>query len=105
MMAMYWDIVTWTKKRNRFPRSCQNMGNSSWNPIFKMGSLPVQCQYIDNMLSGSDILYFTNGKMRSQDSLEYGIFEGLKKEYYPNGNLISIFNYKNDHLHGPMPRI
>jgi uncharacterized protein len=83
------------------PEILADHGKLKLESFFQNGRPSRKCQYNDYTLNGSDILYFANGKMRSQDSLEYGIFEGLKKEYYPNGNPILIYNYKNNHLHGP----
>ncbi len=68
--------------------------------FFQNGLPSLKCQYVDNILNGADILYYSNGKLRSQSNLAYGSYEGVKKEYYPNGNPAKICSYLNDHSHG-----
>lgn len=75
-------------------------GKLELNSFFQNGMPSRKCQFVDNKLNGADILYYANGKLRSQDYSEFGILMGPSSEYYPNGNLKRICKYHNDHLHG-----
>ena len=75
-------------------------GKLMLSSFFQNGLPSRECQYIDGKLNGADIIYYANGKLRSRDSLEYGIYQGESREYYPNGKQSKIYIYENNHPHG-----
>jgi antitoxin component YwqK of YwqJK toxin-antitoxin module/Tfp pilus assembly protein PilF len=88
------------KEGKILPEISTENGKLSVTSFFPNGNPSRQCQYIDNTLNGMDILYYTNGKFRSQDSIEYGKYNSLSTDYYPNGNPARIYNYLNNQPHG-----
>ncbi|HTB25798.1 MAG TPA: tetratricopeptide repeat protein [Puia sp.] len=88
------------KDGNPVPEIRTDHGKLQITSFFQNGLPSRKCQYVDNVLNGTDILYYSNGKLRSQSNLAYGLYEGVLKEYYPNGNTSRICNYLDDHSHG-----
>jgi uncharacterized protein len=68
--------------------------------FFQNGKPSRECTYIDNLLNGTDRLFYANGTLRYEDHFEFGVFEGQSSEYYSNGNLKKIRNFQNDDLEG-----
>jgi antitoxin component YwqK of YwqJK toxin-antitoxin module len=68
--------------------------------FFQNGQPSRECEYVDNLLHGKDKLFYTSGKLRSEDNFEYGVYEGVSAEYYPNGNPKRKYVYQNDHPQG-----
>jgi antitoxin component YwqK of YwqJK toxin-antitoxin module len=68
--------------------------------FFPNGKISRQAVYIDGKVNGRDILFYTNGQVRSVDSADYGVREGMDKEYYTNGKIMLDYNYLHDNLHG-----
>ena len=75
-------------------------GQVTMKSFFQNGQPSRECAFIDNELYGKDRLFYTNGKLRSEDYSEYGILEGPSAEYYPNGNPRRICKHEDDHLQG-----
>jgi uncharacterized protein len=75
-------------------------GQLALKSFFQNGQPSRECEWIDNKLNGRDRLFFTNGKLRSDDMSEYGILEGPSLEYFANGNPKRNCRFKNDHVEG-----
>jgi antitoxin component YwqK of YwqJK toxin-antitoxin module/Tfp pilus assembly protein PilF len=67
---------------------------------FQNGKVSRECGYSDGWKHGSDIIYYSNGQIRSIDTLAYNINEGISKEFYASGQLKSSYNYVDDNLQG-----
>lgn len=64
------------------------------------GKISREWSYSDNLLNGSDFIYYSNGQIRSIDTLDYEITKGIAKGYFPNGKLRYEYPYNDGYLNG-----
>ena len=54
--------------------------------------------YAGDKKEGNTVLYYPNGKVKQEIHNENGKKEGLSREYDIDGNLITLYEYRNDNL-------
>ncbi|HEY4966421.1 MAG TPA: hypothetical protein VII28_08480, partial [Puia sp.] len=82
------------------PEITAELGSLQLNSFFQNGKLSRKCQFIDGKVNGTDILYYTTGQMRSQDSSICGTYEGMYIENFPNGKPNKKYYYYQGNMHG-----
>lgn len=74
--------------------------NGTVKSFFPNGKPSRECSYSDGGKNGHDVIYYSNGQIRSEDTPVYGLAYGITKDYYPNGKLKSVYNYIMDNPDG-----
>lgn len=74
--------------------------NGVLKSYYANGNLSRLGGYSDGDLNGSDVLYYDNNQIYSQDTTVFGSYEGVSKEYYKNGKLKSVYQYSTDNANG-----
>ncbi|PWT70734.1 MAG: hypothetical protein C5B59_20235 [Bacteroidetes bacterium] len=87
-------------KGNFVPEILIPSDSCQFKTYFPNGKMARQCTYVDDKLSGLDILYYPNGQVRYRDSTVFGIDEGPRMEYFPNGKIRKDYFYLHDNNHG-----
>lgn len=67
---------------------------------FENEKLQSTIQYQNGKREGTAETFYPNGQRKSQSTFLHDQLNGQKWNYDENGSLISIFNYKNNKLHG-----
>lgn len=67
---------------------------------FANGKISREWAYDDNMKNGQDIMYYSNGQVRSVDTVAYEVSEGTSKEFSPDGKPRYEYHYDDDSLNG-----
>ncbi|HZY36054.1 MAG TPA: tetratricopeptide repeat protein [Mucilaginibacter sp.] len=74
--------------------------NGIMKAYYPNGKPSREVAYTNGAITGRDLLYYTNGQLRSVDTTQYGISQGLSLEYYPNGKMKSQYHYVDDNADG-----
>lgn len=64
------------------------------------GNICYTVNYVDNVMHGETIFYFTNGAIQSKVMMVDGLTQGKSTSYYDDGRLMLECWYKDDTLHG-----
>ena len=75
--------------------------NGVMKSFYPSGKPSRETTYSDGTVNGHDVLYYNNGQLRSVDTSQYGLTEGLSTENYPNGKPKTAYYYKTDNTDGP----
>ncbi len=63
---------------------------------FPNGKVSRECSYVSGEKNGQEMIYYTNGQVRSVDTDTFGSLQGISKEFYPDGKIKSEYHYVND---------
>jgi TonB family protein len=73
--------------------------NYSQNGIIKTyypdGTPRTEISYVNDVLDGSAILFYSNGNIQEEKNYSNGILSGIVREYYPSGLLKMEYSVKN----------
>jgi len=70
------------------------------NDNYKIGSIRYEGDFIDNMITGKAISYYSNGNKFEEGEYKNNLFNGEGIRYYMNGNIKSKGYYKDNLIDG-----